>query len=137
MSNIIFQIINFLKKLERKFWYIIVLLFLFNGCIFLLEWNEGRIKTKEDEINLFLVQSFVYDKKTQTTKITVLETEPLIKGKSLTSYAVNLKYTPKQLKLKKGAKIKIDNTVKYNNAGKHYRVLNGIYLQGKKYSLNE
>lgn len=138
MNNIIDlgkMFVAFLKRTEKKFWYIFVFLLLADVCIFLGEWNEGRIKTKNTQVDFFIVQQITYNKTNKTSQISILEPEVLVVGKSLTTYSFILPVTSKELnslKVKKGKKIKIKNKILYNNAGKTYRVIETVFLTGKQ-----
>jgi len=126
-------ILTALVELERKFWYVIVLLLMVNGCIFYSECNSGKMEVKSVGKDIFTVQSISYDKTTKSSTVVVVETKSLVKDR-LSTYSLVLPFTPKQLakmKVNKSKPIKIENTIMYNDVGKIYRVLEKVYVTNK------
>lgn len=126
-------ILTALVELERKFWYVIVLLLMVNGCIFYFECSSGKMEVKSVGKDIFTVQSISYDKTTKSSTVVVVETKSLVKDR-LSTYSFVLPFTPKQLakmKVNKSKPIKIENTIMYNDVGKIYRVLEKVYVTNK------
>lgn len=121
--------IEFLNKLEKKIFGFIVFLIFANICIFLYEWNEGRMVSNDPNDEVFIVQSLRSTEDKSIIK--VLEAKP---SSTPISYNLEVNLTAKDLKklnVKPNRKLLINTVISENNAGKKVRQFKKIKFNKK------
>lgn len=129
--------VQFLNQLEKKLFGFFMFLVFAVTAIFLYEWNEGRMKEDSTQNDIFIITKVVYDKILSVGTISILETTPLKTEPARYSVEVKIDQDDfNKLKLKKNNKLKIKNTILYNNSGKFSRRFEKIIfkIKGKEIS---